>query len=105
MVLVSYYLDLITFIYNITSTTPAIAATSMDSLTSLLPEYSGVIIGTTCLLKILISLLLDCQYDHQLMRYYVWIIWRPLGFWLVNMLTIIVAIPKILFRKRGMRAR
>ena len=105
VVLASYCLDLITFIYHIASATPAIAATSVDSLTSLLPEYSGVIIGTTCLLQMLISLLLDCQYDHQLMRYYVWTIWYPFGFWLVNMLTIIVAIPKILFRKRGMRAR
>jgi biofilm PGA synthesis N-glycosyltransferase PgaC len=76
-----------------------------SELTSLLPEYSGVIIGTTCLLQMLLSLLLDCRYDHQLMRYYIWTIWYPFGFWLVNMLTIIVAIPKILFRQRGLRAR
>ncbi|MEQ1544191.1 poly-beta-1,6-N-acetyl-D-glucosamine synthase [Methyloglobulus sp.] len=78
---------------------------AVSSMTSLLPEYSGVIIGTTCLLQMLLSLLMDCRYDHQLLRYYVWTIWYPFGFWIVNMLTIIVAIPKILFRKRGLRAR
>lgn len=79
--------------------------TSVNSMTSLLPEYSGVIIGTTCLLQMLLSMLLDCRYDQQLMRYYVWTIWYPFGFWIVNMLTIIVAIPKTLLRKRGLRAR
>lgn len=47
---------------------------------ALLPEYSGMIIGTTCLLQTLINLLLDCQYDHHLMCYYAWTIWCPLGF-------------------------
>jgi poly-beta-1,6-N-acetyl-D-glucosamine synthase len=53
----------------------------------------------------LLSLLMDSRYDHQLLRYYVWTIWYPFGFWIVNMLTIIVAIPKTIFRKRGLRAR
>jgi poly-beta-1,6-N-acetyl-D-glucosamine synthase len=75
------------------------------SLTSLLPEFSGVIIGTTCLLQMLLSMFLERRYDHKLLRYYVWTIWYPFGFWMVNMLTIVVAIPKILFRQRGMRAR
>ena len=112
VVLATYCLDLVSFIYHSTAssvattpTTPLNAATSVDSLTSLLPEYSGVIIGTTCLLQMLVSLLLDCRYDHQLMRYYIWTIWYPFGFWIVNMLTIIVAIPKTLLRKRGLRAR
>ena len=78
---------------------------SVSTMTALLPEYSGVIIGSTCLLQMLISLLMDKRSDHQLMRYYIWTIWYPFGFWIVNMLTIIVAIPKILLRKRGLRAR
>jgi biofilm PGA synthesis N-glycosyltransferase PgaC len=76
-----------------------------SSLTTLLPEFSGVIIGTTCLLQILVSLLLDRGYDHKLMRNYAWIIWYPLGFWMVNMLTILTALPKMLIRQSNMRAR
>lgn len=111
IVLASYCFDVITSVYHFASgifgasVVLGVSATSTESMTSLLPEYSGVIIGTTCLLQMLFSLLLDCQYDHQLLRYYVWTIWYPFGFWLVNMLTIIVAIPKTLVRKRGLRAR
>ncbi len=83
----------------------SVAQTTAESLTTLLPEFSGVIIGTTCMLQMLLSMLLDSRYDRKLMRYYIWIIWYPLGFWIINMLTIIVAIPKTLLRKRGKRAR
>jgi poly-beta-1,6-N-acetyl-D-glucosamine synthase len=114
VVLASYCVDLLIFVYHgvstalttsATSVTAVGTTTSVGSMTTLLPEYSGVIIGTTCLLQMLLSMLLDRRYDHQLLRYYVWTIWYPFGFWLVNMLTIIVAIPKTLVRKRGLRAR
>jgi biofilm PGA synthesis N-glycosyltransferase PgaC len=75
------------------------------TMTAMLPDYSGVIIGTTCLIQMLISMLIECRYDEHLLRYYVWTIWYPLGFWLVNLFTIIVAIPKTLLRKTGLRAR
>ncbi len=74
-------------------------------MTVFLPEFSGVIIGTTCLLQMLIAVMLDRHYGHQLLRYYLWVVWYPFGFWLINMLTIVVAIPKILFRGRDLRAR
>lgn len=111
VVLSAYCLDVIGSLYQLavnvsgTSGADGNSVNSVNSVTSLLPEYSGVIIGTTCLLQMLLSLLLDCRYDHQLLRYYIWTIWYPFGFWLVNMLTIIVAIPKVILRKRGLRAR
>lgn len=76
-----------------------------ESVTALLPEFSGVIIGTTCLLQMLVAVMLDKNYDQQLLRYFLWTIWYPLGFWLINMLTVIVAIPKTLLRRKGIRAR
>ncbi len=122
VVLAAYGFDLTKFIYRIilealtaltTSTSSVdtsipsstVVTTSVDMMTSMLPEYSGVIIGTTCLLQMLLSMLLDHRYDQKLMRYYLWTIWYPFGFWMVNMFTIIAAIPKTLLRKRGLRAR
>lgn len=117
VVLAAYCFDLIKFVYHVilatstiltTSTNPTVSTTtttSVEMMTSMLPEYSGVIIGTTCLLQMLLSMLFDRRYDKKLLRYYVWTIWYPFGFWLVNMFTIIVAIPKTLLRKRGLRAR
>lgn len=78
---------------------------SGTEMTTLFHDYSRVIIATTCLLQMLVSMLLDCRYDRNLMRYYVSSIWYPLGFWMLNMLTLIMALPKLAFRKRGARAR
>lgn len=78
---------------------------AIDTMTALLPEFSGVIIGTTCLLQMLIAVMLDRHYDKKLLYYYFWTIWYPFGFWLINMLTIVSAIPKILLRGNGIRAR
>ncbi len=120
VVLAAYGFDLMKFVHRIilaaittsmsattstTETASTAVTTSVDMMTSMLPEYSGVIIGTTCLLQMLLSMLLDHRYDQRLLRYYLWTIWYPFGFWMVNMFTIIAAIPKTLLRKRGLRAR
>ena len=105
IVLAAYCVDLLEGMYLWLFLGGAGTTAAVSSMTALLPEYSGVIIGSTCLLQMLLSLLMDRRYDHQLMRYYLWTIWYPFGFWIVNMLTIIVAIPKTLLRKRGLRAR
>ncbi|MFK5947470.1 MAG: poly-beta-1,6-N-acetyl-D-glucosamine synthase [Methylococcales bacterium] len=76
-----------------------------ESMTVMLPEFSGVIIGTTCLLQMLVAVMLDRHYDHKLLRYYLWTVWYPFGFWLINMLTIVTAIPKTFIRGHSVRAR
>jgi biofilm PGA synthesis N-glycosyltransferase PgaC len=68
------------------------------------PGWAGVVIGTTCLLQIGVSLILDRHYDFRLGRVYFWMIWYPLAFWVISALTTVVAVPKILRRKRQARA-
>lgn len=82
------------------------------AVSTLLPGWSGVLIGSTCLLQIGLSLMLDGPYERQhvqtgrfgLLRIYYWMIWYPLAYWLLNMLTTIWAVPKTLLRKRHARA-
>jgi poly-beta-1,6-N-acetyl-D-glucosamine synthase len=71
---------------------------------SAVPGWAGVVIGTTCLIQIGLSLALDRHYDHRLGRIYFWMIWYPLLFWVLNALATVVAVPKVLFRKRSTRA-
>ncbi len=71
---------------------------------TILPEWTGVIVGTTCLLQIGIGMLLDRGYDRRLARHFFWMIWYPLGFWMLTVFTTIVAFPKALLRNRGKRA-
>ncbi len=71
---------------------------------SIIPGWHGVLIGATCLIQISISMLLDRRYDHKIFRHFFWMIWYPLAYWILNMATIVWAVPKTFLRKRGKRA-
>jgi biofilm PGA synthesis N-glycosyltransferase PgaC len=70
----------------------------MLTIDTLLPGWNGVVIGTTCLLQFAVSMWLDSRYEKGLGRYYYWMIWYPLAFWVLNVFTTLVAIPKVLLR-------
>lgn len=65
---------------------------------TLLPGWEGLVIGTTCLTQFGVSMFLDSRYERGLGRYYYWMIWYPLAFWLLSVFTTIVALPKVLLR-------
>lgn len=71
---------------------------------ALMPGWHGVLIGTTCLLQVLLAMTLDRAYDRQLFRQYFWMIWYPLAYWMLNMLTTVWAVPKTFLRRSGKRA-
>ena len=72
---------------------------------TLIPQWTGVVIGTTCLLQIGTSLFLDARYDRGLWRQYYWMIWYPLAYWTLNVFTTVVAVPLAILRRPGHRAR
>lgn len=72
---------------------------------SLLSGWNGVMVGTTCLIQIGVSLLLDARYDRGSLRSFYWMIWYPLAYWMLNMVTTIVAVPRTLLRNNEKRAR
>jgi biofilm PGA synthesis N-glycosyltransferase PgaC len=72
---------------------------------ALLRGWNGVVVGTTCLLQIGVSMMLDSKYDKRLLRNYFWMIWYPLAYWMLNMATTVVAVPRALFRSPERRAR
>ncbi len=72
---------------------------------SLLSGWSGVMVGTTCLIQIGVSLALDSRYGSGSVRSFFWMIWYPLAYWMINMATTIVAVPRALLRNSKRRAR
>lgn len=72
---------------------------------TILPQWTGVVVGTTCLMQVAVSLALDSRYDRGLKRHFFWMIWYPLLYWLLNVATTVVAVPRALWRGRGKRAR
>jgi biofilm PGA synthesis N-glycosyltransferase PgaC len=70
-----------------------------------LPGWSGVLLGTTCLLQFAISLIIDSRYeDKSLGRYYYWMIWYPMVYWAIQAAASVAAVPKALRKRRGSRA-
>lgn len=76
-----------------------------DTWGRLLPAWSGLWLATVCLLQMLISLLMDRRYEKNLLQVYFSVIWYPIAFWLITMLSTVWALPKTLLRKDGQRAR
>jgi biofilm PGA synthesis N-glycosyltransferase PgaC len=71
---------------------------------SLLPRWTGVVLGVTCLLQFTIGLFLDSHYERGILRNLFWAIWYPAVYWTLSAAATIVAIPKALGPRRT-RAR
>lgn len=70
---------------------------------SLIPGWNGVILGTTCMLQFGVSLMVDSRYEKGIAKIYYWMIWYPMAYWLLNVFTTVVAVPKALFKTRFQR--
>lgn len=73
------------------------------SAASIPPSWTGVILGTTCLIQFALSLAIDARYEKRLGRVYYWLIWYPMIYWIVQVCTMVVAVPRALSRKPGAR--
>ncbi|RMH90824.1 poly-beta-1,6 N-acetyl-D-glucosamine synthase [Lysobacter pythonis] len=71
---------------------------------TILPAWHGVILALVCLLQFAISLLVDRRYEAKVGRNYYWMIWYPMAYWILNMLTTVVAVPMTLLKHRNLRA-
>ena len=71
---------------------------------TLIPGWTGILLGITCLLQFGLSMLIDSRYDRDITKYYFWIIWYPVVFWLINVFTVAVGVPKALLKPKGQRA-
>jgi poly-beta-1,6-N-acetyl-D-glucosamine synthase len=71
---------------------------------SILPGWSGVLIILTALLQFIVSLIIDSRYEKYLLKYYFWMIWYPMFYWMINTATMVAGAPRALFKKEGQRA-
>ncbi|HEY7884087.1 MAG TPA: poly-beta-1,6-N-acetyl-D-glucosamine synthase [Cellvibrionaceae bacterium] len=70
-------------------------------ISSLIPAWHGMMLALTCMLQFFVSLQIDRRYEARIGRKIFWMIWYPLAYWLLSMLTTIIATPKAILRKRG----
>jgi poly-beta-1,6-N-acetyl-D-glucosamine synthase len=63
----------------------------------IIPGWTGVLLGLTCLVQFGVSLTIDSRYEPKLSRYYYWMVWYPLLYWVLQAAATCVAVPKALF--------
>ncbi len=73
-------------------------------IANVLPQWHGVMLALVCLAQFASSLIIDRRYETHVGRNYLWVIWYPFAYWLISLLTTVVALPKTLLKPRGKRA-
>jgi len=68
------------------------------------PAFWGLVLATLNLMQFLTAMTIETRYENKLLRLLGWIIWYPLVFWIVSMFTMLVAVPKALFKTNTKRA-
>jgi biofilm PGA synthesis N-glycosyltransferase PgaC len=71
---------------------------------SFLPAWPGVVLGITCMLQFAVGIALDSRYERGLGKSYYVMAWYPLAFWIINLLTTMVGLPRAVVKRRGERA-
>ncbi len=70
------------------------------------PGWSGSILALVCLLQSAASLYIDHHYENKtLLKYYFWIIWYPLFYWVISGATIFIGVFNVFVKKGGVSSR
>jgi len=78
-----------------------------QSLHDLSPSWTSMLLSLTCLIQFGVSLFIDSHYEEKtggVAKYYYWMVWYPIVYWLMNVGTTIFGSIKAVLKKRGQRA-
>jgi biofilm PGA synthesis N-glycosyltransferase PgaC len=78
-----------------------------EELALLVPTWTGMLLSLTCLAQFAFSLAIDSRYERQssgMNRYYYWLVWYPLIYWVINVSTTVIGFMRAVTKKKGQRA-
>ncbi|MEJ2108204.1 MAG: poly-beta-1,6-N-acetyl-D-glucosamine synthase [Acidiferrobacteraceae bacterium] len=88
----SFCFSLTIVFWACTQLLPASVWPASLAVPSLMPGWTGVILGVVCLVQFMLGLYLDSHYERRgLLRFVFWAIWYPAIYWLINALTTLAA--------------
>jgi biofilm PGA synthesis N-glycosyltransferase PgaC len=70
-------------------------------VSTILPEWTGIILSIVCLLQLSLGLLLDYKYDKNLLQMFFWLIWYPLVYWVINAAVTVFGLPRAILKQKG----
>jgi biofilm PGA synthesis N-glycosyltransferase PgaC len=68
------------------------------------PAFTGLVLGTTCLLQFAASIIIESRYEPKLWPQIAWTVWYPTVYWAIIAATTVVGFPKALAKRRTLRA-
>ncbi|EFB2393942.1 poly-beta-1,6-N-acetyl-D-glucosamine synthase [Escherichia coli] len=69
------------------------------------PGFTGVLLGVMCHLQFFTSVYIEHRYEQKIARSLFWVIWFPIGYWMIGLFTTLVAFPKVMLKRQRARAR
>jgi biofilm PGA synthesis N-glycosyltransferase PgaC len=76
-----------------------------EKLGDLSPHWTSMLLCITCLFQFAVSLGIDARYEKRTGgKYYFWMIWYPIVYWLINIGTAVNGFVTAVRKKRGQRA-
>jgi len=76
-----------------------------ETLGDLAPQWTSMLLCITCLFQFAVSLGIDSRYEQSTgEKYYYWMIWYPVVYWLINIGTAVNGLIKAVRKKPGQRA-
>lgn len=71
----------------------------------IVPRWHGTLLFLTCLAQLLAGIIIDHKYDYRIFRYFTDTVWYPVAFWVLGMITTVIALPQVVFKRTAGRAR
>jgi poly-beta-1,6-N-acetyl-D-glucosamine synthase len=76
-----------------------------EMLGDLTPHWTSMLLCITCLFQFAVSLGIDARYEKRTgEKYYYWMIWYPIVYWLINIGTAVNGFINAIRKKHGERA-
>ena len=69
------------------------------------PSFWGLTLALACIAQFVTTTIIESRYEPKLWRGLIWMMWYPMIFWYVSMITVFVGFPKALFKKPDEMAR
>ncbi|WP_417252064.1 poly-beta-1,6-N-acetyl-D-glucosamine synthase [Castellaniella sp.] len=69
------------------------------------PAFTGMVLAMACLIQFGLSVFIDRRYEPGLSHSLYWVIWYPLAYWMINLLTTLCSFPKVMLKHHRIRAR
>ncbi|MDP1293438.1 poly-beta-1,6 N-acetyl-D-glucosamine synthase, partial [Klebsiella variicola] len=73
---------------------------------SLFPqEFTGMLLGVMCQLQCVARVYIERRYEKLVAKSLFWVIWFPMVYWMIGLLTSLVAFPNVMVKRQRSRAR